>query len=113
MASPRAKGFTSYFVTERLRTTARQCADALVPLLTDLQHSGFLIALVFLALWLLPMGYRAFTSDMFPKSLGVLLIIACFTYLIHVPFVFLWPDVGTIITPFPPRSPRCTCSCTR
>ena len=75
-------------------------ADALVPLLMDLQHSGFLIAQVFFGLWLLPMGYLAFTSGMFPKSLGVLLIIACFTYLVHLPFVFLWPEVGTMLTPF-------------
>ncbi|MFH5880214.1 DUF4386 domain-containing protein [Arthrobacter sp. NA-172] len=75
-------------------------ADALVLLLMDLQHSGFLIAQIFFGLWLLPMGYLAFTSGMFPKGLGVLLIIACFTYLAHLPFVFLWPEVGTVLTPF-------------
>ncbi|WP_425861895.1 DUF4386 domain-containing protein [Arthrobacter sp. TWP1-1] len=75
-------------------------ANALVLLLMDLQHSGFLIAQVFFGLWLLPMGYLAFTSGMFPKALGVLLMIACFTYLAHLPFAFLWPEVGTILTPF-------------
>jgi hypothetical protein len=75
-------------------------ADALVLLMMDLQHSGFLIAQVFFGLWLLPMGYLAFTSGMFPKALGVLLIIACFSYLAHLPFMFLWPDLGTMLTPF-------------
>jgi hypothetical protein len=75
-------------------------ADALVLLLMDLQHSGFLIAQVFFGLWLLPMGYLAVTSGMLPKALGVLLMIACFTYLAHLPFVFLWPEVGTMLTPF-------------
>jgi hypothetical protein len=75
-------------------------ADALVLLMMDLQYSGFLIAQVFFGLWLLPMGYLAFTSGMFPKGLGVLLIIACFSYLAHLPFMFLWPDVGAMLTPF-------------
>lgn len=75
-------------------------ADALVLLLMDLQHSGFLIAQVFFGLWLLPMGYLAFTSGMFPKALGVLLMIACFTYLAHLPFLFLWPATGAMLTPF-------------
>jgi hypothetical protein len=74
-------------------------ADALVLLMMDLQRSGFLIAQVFFGLWLLPMGYLAYTSGMFPKALGMLLIIACFSYLAHVPFVFLWPDLGTMLTP--------------
>ena len=75
-------------------------ADALVLLMMDLQHSGFLIAQVFFGLWLLPMGYLAVISGMFPKALGVLLVIACFSYLAHVPFVFLWPALGTTLTPF-------------
>jgi hypothetical protein len=37
---------------------------------------------------------------MLPKVLGVLLIIACFTYLAHLPFAFLWPEAGTMLTPF-------------
>jgi hypothetical protein len=75
-------------------------ASALALLLMDMQHSGFLIAQVFFGLWLLPMGYLAFISGMFPKALGVLLIIACFSYLAHVPFIFLWPELGTMLTPF-------------
>lgn len=75
-------------------------SEALVLLMMDLQHSGFLIAQVFFGLWLLPMGYLAFISGMFPKALGVLLVIACFSYLAHVPFVFLWPEAGTMLTPF-------------
>ena len=75
-------------------------ANALVLLMMDLQHSGFLIAQVFFGLWLLPMGYLAYTSGMFPKALGVLLMIACCSYLVHLPFVFLWPELGTTLTPF-------------
>ncbi|WP_028281377.1 DUF4386 domain-containing protein [Arthrobacter sp. H5] len=74
-------------------------ADSLVMVLLDLQQNGFLIAQVFFGLWLLPLGYLVLRSTMFPMALGVLLIIACFSYLIHLPFMFLWPEVGTLLTP--------------
>ncbi|XAS67181.1 DUF4386 domain-containing protein [Micrococcaceae bacterium Sec5.7] len=73
-------------------------ADALVLLLVDMHHYGFLIAQVFFGLWLLPLGYLAFRSGMFPRALGVLLMIACFSYLIHLPFIFLWPGIGSALT---------------
>ncbi|WP_051442301.1 DUF4386 domain-containing protein [Arthrobacter sp. H14] len=74
-------------------------AGSLVMLMLDLQRDGFLIAQVFFGLWLLPLGYLVLKSTMFPSALGVLLMIACFSYLIHLPFMFLWPEVGTILTP--------------
>lgn len=49
-------------------------ANALVLLLLDMQHYGFLIAQIFFGLWLVPMGYLAFKSAMFPKVLGVMLV---------------------------------------
>lgn len=63
-----------------------------------MHHYGFLIAQVFFGLWLLPLGYLAFKSGMFPRTLGILLMIACFSYLIHVPFIFLWPEIGSVLT---------------
>lgn len=74
-------------------------AGSLVMLMLDLQRDGFLIAQVFFGLWLLPLGYLVLKSTMFPSPLGVLLMIACFSYLVHLPFMFLWPEVGTILTP--------------
>ncbi len=74
-------------------------AGSLVMLMLDLQRDGFLIAQVFFGLWLLPLGYLVLKSAMFPRGLGVLLMIACFSYLVHLPFAFLWPEVGTLLTP--------------
>jgi len=58
-------------------------SHALVLLLLDLQHYGFLIAQIFFGLWLLPMGYLAYTSGMFPKALGVVLIVGGVCYLVN------------------------------
>ena len=48
-------------------------STALAMLLLDLQHYGYLIAGIFFGLWLVPLGYLAFKSGMFPKVLGIVL----------------------------------------
>ena len=75
-------------------------AHALVLLLLDLQHYGFLIAQIFFGLWLLPMGYLAYTSGMFPKALGVVLIVASVCYLVDMLVLFLVPAFGEKISTF-------------
>ena len=50
-------------------------SDALVLLLLDLQHSGYLIAQIFFGLWLFPLGLLAYRSGMFPRPLGVVLML--------------------------------------
>ena len=57
-------------------------SNALVLLLLDTQHYGFLIAQIFFGLWLVPLGYLAYKSGMFPKALGVLLIVGGACYLV-------------------------------
>src|SRR5205823_2711583 len=49
-------------------------SNAMVLLLLDSQHYGILIAQIFFGLWLVPLGYLAYKSGMFPKALGVVLI---------------------------------------
>jgi hypothetical protein len=56
-------------------------AHALVLLLLDMHHYGFLIVQIFFGLWLMPLGYLAYRSGMFPKALGVVLIVAGVCYL--------------------------------
>lgn len=75
-------------------------AKALVLLLLDMQHYGFLIAQIFFGLWLLPMGYLAYRSGMFPKALGVALIVGGVCYLVDMLALFLFPDVGKQIHAF-------------
>ena len=75
-------------------------SNALVLLLLDMQHYGTLIAQVFFGLWLVPLGYLAYQSRMFPKWLGVLLVVGGVCYLIDLLTAFLIPGFGQMIHPF-------------
>jgi hypothetical protein len=69
-------------------------SNALVLLLLDTQHYGTLIAQVFFGLWLVPLGYLAYVSEMFPKWLGVVLIVGGICYLVDLLAAFLVPSFG-------------------
>ncbi|HEY5882203.1 MAG TPA: DUF4386 domain-containing protein [Nakamurella sp.] len=73
-------------------------SDALVLLLLDLQHYGYLIAQIFFGLWLFPLGLLAYRSDMFPRPLGVLLMLGTICYLIDVLLQFLAPELADSIS---------------
>ena len=75
-------------------------SNALVLLLLDMHHYGFLIAQIFFGLWLVPLGYLAYKSGMFPKALGVVLIVGGVSYLVDMLAAFLVPDVGKQIHGF-------------
>ena len=75
-------------------------SNALVLLLLDTQHYGTLIAQVFFGLWLVPLGYLAYKSGLFPKWLGVLLIVGGVCYLVDLLAAFLVPDFGQKIHAF-------------
>ncbi len=75
-------------------------SNALVLLLLDIHHYGFLIAQIFFGLWLVPLGYLAYKSGMFPKALGVALIVGGVCYLVGMLAVFLIPDFGEKINTF-------------
>jgi hypothetical protein len=75
-------------------------SNALVLLLLDTQHYGTLIAQVFFGLWLVPLGYLTYKSGLFPKWLGVVLIIGGICYLIDLFAAFLFPNLGQKIHVF-------------
>ena len=75
-------------------------SNALVLLLLDMHHHGYLIAQIFFGLWLVPLGYLAYRSGMFPKALGVALILGGSSYLIDLLAAFLIPDLGKQIHGF-------------
>jgi hypothetical protein len=75
-------------------------SHALVLLLLDTQHYGFLIAQIFFGLWLVPLGYLAYKSGMFPKALGVLLVVGGGCYLVGTLAAFLIPSSGQNINTF-------------
>jgi hypothetical protein len=69
-------------------------SNALVLLLLDIQHYGTLIAQVFFGLWLVPLGYLIYKSVLFPKWLGVVLILGGICYIVDLLAAFLVPDIG-------------------
>ena len=75
-------------------------SNALVLLLLDMQHYGTLIAQVFFGLWLVPLGYLAYKSELFPKWLGAVLITGGACYLVDLLTAFLTPNFAQMIHGF-------------
>lgn len=76
-------------------------SNALVQLLFDTQHFGTLAAQVFFGLWLVPLGYLAYeSSGLFPRWLGVLLVVGGACYIVDLLAAFLVPDFGKDIHTF-------------
>ena len=72
-------------------------SNALVLLLLDIQHYGTFAAQVFFGLWLVPLGYLAYRSGLFPKWLGVVLILGGVCYLVDLFAAFLAPELSLAI----------------
>jgi uncharacterized protein DUF4386 len=72
-------------------------SNALAMLLLDLQHYGYYIAGIFFGLWLVPLGYLAFKSGMFPKALGIVLVVGGSGYLVDTLAAFVAPELSTPI----------------
>ena len=66
-------------------------SNALVLLMLDAQHYGLLTAQIFFGLWLAPLGYLAYKSMWFPRTLGVFLVAASACYLVDMLAAFLVP----------------------
>ena len=73
-------------------------SNALVLLLFDIQHYGLLSAGIFSGLWLVPLGYLAYASGLFPRALGVLLVVAGALYLVNILAQFLVPDFNRMLS---------------
>jgi len=74
-------------------------ATAMALLMLELQHYGYAIAGIFFGLWLVPLGYLAFKSAMFPKVLGIVLVVGGVGYLFDTLAAFVAPDLTPIIHP--------------
>jgi hypothetical protein len=75
-------------------------SSALVMVLLDIQHYGTLAAQVFFGLWLAPLGYLAYRSGLFPRPLGIVLVLATISYLADSLTAFLLPNLELQIKPF-------------
>tara|TARA_R110001583_G_scaffold69215_4_gene196386 strand:- start:1099 stop:1809 length:711 start_codon:yes stop_codon:yes gene_type:complete len=58
----------------------------------DMHSKGYHIAQIFFGLWLLPLGYLVLKSGLFPKIIGIFLMIGCFGYLTDFVLYFLFPS---------------------
>src|SRR5450759_851622 len=72
-------------------------SNALAMLLLDLQHYGYAIAGIFFGLWLMPLGYLAVKSGMFPKALGVVLVVGGASYLVDKLAAFVAPELTATV----------------
>ena len=72
--------------------------QALAMLFLNLYQNGFMIAQLFLNLWLFPLGYLVFKSGFLPRILGILLIIDGFAMLIWFFQFFFFPGYEVIST---------------
>jgi len=62
-------------------------------------EAGYSIAGIFHGLWLFPLGYLVYKSGYFPRIFGVLLMIACFGFLIQALTFLLAPSYEVITYP--------------
>jgi hypothetical protein len=72
--------------------------QTLAILFLNLYQNGFMIAQLFLNLWLFPLGYLVFKSGYLPRILGILLIIDGFAMLIWFFQFFFFPGYEVIST---------------
>jgi hypothetical protein len=80
-----------------LNVFTSQQLDALAYFFLRLHGQGLNIAQIFWGLWLFPMGYLVLKSGFLPRILGILLMIACFGYVIQSFSAFLGYNVSLIL----------------
>lgn len=61
-------------------------------LFLGLYKNGTLIAEIFMGLWLFPLGWLFYQSGFMPKTLGILLMLGCFGYLVDACAGLVMPD---------------------
>jgi hypothetical protein len=74
-------------------------SNALAMSMLDLQHYGYYLAGIFFGLWLVPLGYLAFKSNMFPKVLGVVLVAGGVGYLFDTLAALVAPELTATVHP--------------
>lgn len=61
-----------------------------------LYEDGMLIAEIFMGLWLFPLGWLFYQSGFMPKTVGILLMVGCFGYLVDACAGLVMPDWQTL-----------------
>jgi len=81
-----------------LSVFTRPQLDALAFVFLRLHGYGFLVAGIFWGLWLLPFGLLVYRSGFLPRTLGVLVMINCFAYVIPSFTAMLLPQYRSVAT---------------
>ena len=71
-------------------------SDGLVLLLLDMHGHGYTLAGIFFGLWLLPLGFLALRSGLFPRMLSILLVVAGGSWILGTLLAFLAPDLPPV-----------------
>lgn len=71
--------------------------QGLILFFMNLHSKGYYIAQIFYGLYLFPLGYLVYTSEFFPKIIGVILMLGCLGDFIDFFRYFLFPDHPFII----------------
>ena len=66
----------------------------------DLHQQGYLVSQVFFGLYLLPLGYLVYRSGLFPKALGIVLVVGCAGYLAGVAASYLSPTLQSTVATY-------------
>ena len=66
--------------------------QTLAKFFVSLYKHGHMIAQLFFAAWLFPLGYLVFKSGYLPKFLGIVLMVECFGWLLYPLQFFLFPS---------------------
>jgi len=83
--------------TETLKVFPEEQLQALAVLLLMVYKNGFMIAQIFLALWVLPLGYLVIKSGYLPKILGIFLLIDCLALLVwFFQFFMFYPENAVV-----------------
>jgi hypothetical protein len=83
--------------TEPAYATLAGDRDTMALLLLDLHHHGYVLGGIFFGLWLLPMGYIACRSAMFPTVLGVAVVLGSIAWVADPLLAFLLPDAPELV----------------
>jgi Domain of unknown function (DUF4386) len=75
--------------------------QTLVSLFQNMHLTGSFIAGIFWGLWLVPYGMLVWISRLFPRFIGILLMIECSGFLIQSFGGFLWPHLNAVLSFFP------------
>lgn len=81
-----------------LKVFPEEQLQALAMLLLMVYKNGFMIAQIFLGLWVLPLGYLVIKSGYLPKILGIFLLIDCLALLVWAFQFFLFYPENAVIS---------------